>query len=185
MTVLQGSPYPGRVHVTSDLGAVAAAVRRARPTGAAGTALGAALAVASVVLVTQGRVLLHQCVVADGPLASLGVRLALLRSAAECPDGTLGLGSASQGAVLLLSVTAPLVAAHLLLAACGLGLGTVVRRGVAVAVLLLQRLLPAVPGPGTVVLPARVAVPAVGASLPLRGVGGHDPARPRRGPPVH
>jgi len=170
------------VHVTSDAGAVAAVVRRARP--AAVVALGAALAFASVVLVTQGRVLLHQCVVADGPFAALGVRLALLRSASECPDGTLGLGSASQGAVLLLSVTAPLLATHLLLTVCGLSLGAVARRGVAVAVAVASRLLPAVPALGAAGLPAGVDVPLQDRRPTLRRDRGHDPARPRRGPPA-
>lgn len=161
--------------------AVAPLARRAHVLGA----LGAVLAVTSVVLGAQGRVLLHQCLAADGPLAALGVRLAVLRSAAECPDGTLGLGATSSGAVLLLSVALPVVATHLLLAACGLGLGVVTRRAVdAVAALLATHLAPFV---GPAVLPdvpgrLRLAAPAAVRARPHDR--GHDPRHPRRGPPV-
>lgn len=75
----------------------------------------------------QGRLLLHGCLPADA-FGTLGVRLALLRDAAECPAGTYGLGAAPRGAVVLLSVALPVLALHLVLAACGLGLLTVVRR---------------------------------------------------------
>jgi len=169
------------VHVTSDLRTAAGLHARTRVTGA----LGAAVALASVVLGVQGRVLLHQCVTADGPLASLGVRLAVLRSAVECPDGTLGLGPASHGAVLLLSVAAPVVAAHLLLTAAGLGLGVVARRGLRAAARVAARLLPGPATAGLPVLAGRVA--AVPPALParVRHDRRHDPARPRRGPPAH
>lgn len=146
-------------------------------------ALGTVLAVLSVVLGTQGRVLLHQCVTADGPLAALGVRMAVLRSAAECPEGALGLGAASTGAVVLLSVALPVLATHLLLAACGLGLGVVTRR-LAVAV---RALLAAVLAPRAdmVARPAvvRGRAPAPAPRAHVRRDRGHDPARPRRGPP--
>ncbi|MBO3096283.1 hypothetical protein [Cellulomonas dongxiuzhuiae] len=148
-------------------------------------ALGTALAVLSVVLGVQGRVLLHQCVVADGPLAGLGVRMALLRSASECPDGALGLGAASTGAVLLLSVALPVVATHVLLTACGLGLGVVTRRGVvAVAALLASHLVPPLVVAGTPVPTARPLLLAGGPVVRVRRDRGHDPARPRRGPPA-
>jgi hypothetical protein len=147
-------------------------------------ALGTALAVLSVVLGAQGRVLLHQCVTADGPLAALGVRMAVLRSAAECPEGALGLGAASTGAVLLLSVALPVLAAHLLLAACGLGLGVVTRRvAVAVRALLAAVLVPRTDLPARAVV-ATGRVPAPEPWAHVRRDRGHDPARPRRGPPV-
>lgn len=160
--------------------AVAPVGRRAHVLGG----LGVVLAVASVVLGVQGRVLLHQCVAADGPLAALGVRLAVLRSAAECPDGALGLGAASTGAVLLLSLALPVVAVHVLLAACGLGLGVLARRGVAaVAALLASHLLPP---PDVAGMPV-AAAPSGTASgvVHVRRDRGHDPAHPRRGPPSH
>ncbi|GIG38854.1 hypothetical protein Cph01nite_06160 [Cellulomonas phragmiteti] len=148
-------------------------------------AFGTVLAVLSVLLGAQGRVLLHQCVVADGPFAALGVRMAVLRSAAECPDGTLGLGAASTGAVVLLSVALPVVAGHLLLTACGLGLGVAARRGVAaVGALLTSHLVPPVLVVGLPAAPARAAVPPSGPTVRGRPDHGHDPARPRRGPPA-
>lgn len=177
------------MRATSTVRAWGPAVRRAvlRAPGSAPAhltgALGAVLAAASVVLVTQGRVLLHGCVAADGPLAALGLRFAVLRSADECPEGTLGLGAASQGAVLLLSVAVPVVAAHLLLAACGLGLGVVARRAWSAAGRVLAAGLPrpllAVPAP--LPAPAGATVPDV--AVHVRRDRGHDPARPRRGPP--
>lgn len=148
-------------------------------------ALAVLLAAASVVLAAHGRVLLHQCVAADGPFASLGVRMAVLRSAAECPEGTLGLGAASTGAVLLLSVAIPVVVVHLLLAACGLGLGVVLRRGAAaVAALLVAHLLPPVAAVGLPVVAGRRVLPGAGPAVTVRRDRGHDPARPRRGPPA-
>lgn len=177
------------MRATAAVRAVALAVRHARVRPDVRPhllgAFAVLLCVLSVVLAAHGRVLLHQCVVADGPFASLGVRMAVLRSAAECPDGTLGLGVASTGAVLLLSVAVPVVVVHLLLAACGLGLGVALRRGaVAVAALLLVHLLRPV---AAAVLPAvagRPALPVAGAGVVVRHDRGHDPARPRRGPPV-
>ncbi|MBO0921748.1 hypothetical protein J1G42_13035 [Cellulomonas sp. zg-ZUI222] len=169
------------MHVTSDLRTAAGLHARAPVTGA----LGAAVAVASIVLGAQGRVLLHQCVTADGPLASLGVRLAVLRSAAECPDGTLGLGPASHGAVLLLSVAAPVVAAHLLLTAAGLGLGVVARRGLRAAARVAARLLPVPATTGLPAVPTRASAVPTGPPARVRRDRRHDPARPRRGPPAH
>ncbi|MBD7917299.1 hypothetical protein H9657_03275 [Cellulomonas sp. Sa3CUA2] len=184
------------MRATSTGRAVAPVVRRARSRPGSQVrpdllrthllgAVGTTLAVLSVVVGAQGRVLLHQCVVADGPLAALGVRMALLRSASECPDGALGLGSASTGAVLLLSVALPVVAAHVLLTACGLGLGVVARRGVAaVAALLASHLVPPVVVAGTPVPTARPLLLAGGPVVRVRRDRGHDPARPRRGPPA-
>jgi hypothetical protein len=147
--------------------------------------LGGVLAVVSVALGAQGRVLLHQCVSAEGPLAALGVRMAVLRSAAECPDGALGLGAVPAGAVLLLSVALPVVATHVLLTACGLGLGVVARRGVAAVVgLLASRLVPPVAVAGLPAVPSRPGTPTSGVAVRVRRDRGHDPARPRRGPPA-
>ncbi len=162
------------------------AVRGAVPAGRRAPVLGAlgvVLALASVLVATQGRVLLHQCVTADGPLAALGVRLAVLRSAVECPDGSLSFGAASQGAVLLLSVAVPVLAVHVLLAACGIGLGVAVRRGVAVvAAVLVRGVVPTAPVTVPLVVPARVRV--VGDVVaPVASCRALDPARPHRGPP--
>ncbi|ADG73590.1 hypothetical protein Cfla_0678 [Cellulomonas flavigena DSM 20109] len=177
------------MRATATVRAVAPVVRRARLRPDLRPHLLGALAVLlsalSVVLAAHGRVLLHQCVVADGPLASVGVRMAVLRSAVECPEGTLGLGAASTGAVLLLSVALPVVVLHLLLVACGLGLGVVLRRGAAaVASLLVAHLLPPVVAVGLPAVAERRALAGTGAGLRVPRDREHDPARPRRGPPV-
>ncbi|KQR12011.1 hypothetical protein [Cellulomonas sp. Leaf334] len=80
------------------------------------------LAGLAAVVAAQGRVLLHDCVSAAGVLGPLGLRLSVLRDAADCPEGAYGLGTVSQGAVVLLSVAAPVAALYLLLTVCGVGL---------------------------------------------------------------
>ncbi len=147
-------------------------------------ALGALLALATVLPNVLGRVVLHDCLVAEGPLAALGLRLAVLRSAVECPDGSFGFGATSQGAVLLLSVAVPVVLAHVVLSACGVGLGVVARRGVTVAAAVLSaRLAPhvALATPG---VPAGRPWTTVDAPVHVRRDRGHDPTRPHRGPPA-
>ena len=90
----------------------------------------AALAFAGLATVAagQGRVLLHDCVSAAGVLGPLGLRLSVLQDAADCPEGAYGLGAVSQGAVLLLSVAAPVAALYLLLTVCGVGLSALLVR---------------------------------------------------------
>jgi hypothetical protein len=82
----------------------------------------------AAVVAAQGRVLLHDCVSAAGVLGPLGLRLSVLRDAADCPDGAYGLGAVSQGAVVLLSVAVPVAALYLLLTACGVGLSALLVR---------------------------------------------------------
>ncbi|MFS0699460.1 hypothetical protein AB6N24_05755 [Cellulomonas sp. 179-A 4D5 NHS] len=143
------------------------------------------LAVALGVLVLQGRLLLHPCVSADGALGQLGVRLALLSSANDCPEGTLAVSdAATHGAILVLSVAAPVLVAHVVVAAFGAGLTALVVRAASSAGALLRVVL--------VRLPARPH----GASTPLRRlvvVGGPDVRppgsrglrlHPHRGPPL-
>lgn len=115
------------------------------------TAAGVLLTLAALVLV-QGRVALHSCLPA-GEFAPFGLQLALLRDAAQCPAGTYGLGSTSTGAVLVLSIGLPALAAHLVLAACGLGIRQVVGRCLTTVASAGRRTL--------VVTVARVHVPAV------------------------
>ncbi|UZN04058.1 hypothetical protein [Cellulomonas sp. S1-8] len=178
------------MRATSTVRAMAPVARRASPPPRAHLrahllgALGAALALASVVLGVQGRVLLHHCVTADGPLAALGVRMAVLRSAAECPDGAFGLGATAHGAVLLLSVAVPVLAVHVLLTACGLGLGVVTRRAVTTVVALLATHLVPTTTPGVVVPAVPGGASPVRADVAVRRDRGHDPARPHRGPPA-
>ncbi|MGW6130059.1 hypothetical protein ACWFNE_08550 [Cellulomonas sp. NPDC055163] len=143
------------------------------------------LAVALGVLVLQGRLLLHPCVSADGPLGQLGVRLALLSSANDCPEGTLAVSdAATHGAILVLSVAAPVLVAHVAAAAFGAGLTALVVRAASSAGELLRVVL--------VRLPARSHV----APAPLRRlvVVGEPDVRPpgtrglrlhpHRGPPL-
>ena len=89
----------------------------------------------------QGRVLLHDCVSAGGVLGPLGLRLSVLRDAADCPDGAYGLGTMSQGAVVLLSVAMPVAALYLLLTACGVGLSALLVRAARQVRLLVGRAL--------------------------------------------
>lgn len=104
--------------------------RRGPHLAAARLSLGAAVVLAGLaaVVAAQGRVLLHDCVSAAGVLGPLGLRLSVLRDAADCPEGAYGLGAMSQGAVVLLSVAAPVAALYLLLTACGIGLSALLLR---------------------------------------------------------
>jgi hypothetical protein len=87
----------------------------------------AVMAVAAAVA-AQGRVLLHDCVAAGGLLGPLGLRLSVLRDAADCPDGSYGLGSVAQGGVVLLSIALPVAALYLFLTACGVGMAALLVR---------------------------------------------------------
>lgn len=100
--------------------------RRSLPAGTLAALLGVVGALAVLAPVSQGRLMLHGCL-SPGVLSPLGVRLALLSDAADCPVGSYGLGAAPRGAVLLLSVAVPALVAHLALVACGLGVGGLAR----------------------------------------------------------
>lgn len=142
----------------------------------------AALA-AGIALSAQGRVVLHHCVRADGPLALAGVRLAVLESGADCPDGAWALGDVSRGAVVVLGVVVPVLLAHVLLAGTGLGLGAWVRRALRAARALLRTGLPVrTSTPGPLVVPARPAPPAP--RVRVRHDRGLVLVRPHRGPPA-
>lgn len=146
-----------------------------------GGILAGALTVAAVAVPAQGRVLVHRCVEAGGSWDDVAIRLALLRDASWCPDGSLGLGAAPTGVVVLLSVALPVLAVHLLAAASGIGLGALVVRAARVVARLVVRPIllsrvPAVPVPRHRVLVAHVAEarPPLGLLL----------ARPHRAPPL-
>ncbi|MBD3779797.1 MAG: hypothetical protein IE923_11110 [Micrococcales bacterium] len=101
-----------RTHLPAVLAALAAVAVLA-----AGTTTGAA------------RVVLHQCVRLDEPLAALGIRLSLLQDVADCPTGTLAVTpDPSHGAVLTLGLVLPVLAAHAALAAAGAGLTALLLR---------------------------------------------------------
>ena len=104
----------------------------------------AAIAIAGLagVVAAYGRVLLHDCVSAGGVLGPLGLRLSVLRDAADCPEGTYGLGVMSRGAVVLLSVAVPVAALYLLLTVCGVGLSALLVRTARQVRLLVGRVLP-------------------------------------------
>ena len=104
-------------------------------------AVAVAFAGLAAVVAAQGRVLLHDCVSAAGVLGPLGLRLSVLRDAADCPEGTYGLGTMSQGAVVLLSVAAPVASLYLLLTACGVGLSALLVRAARQVRLLVGRAL--------------------------------------------
>jgi hypothetical protein len=104
-------------------------------------AAAAVLAGVAAVLAVHGRVLLHDCVSAAGVLGPLGLRLSVLRDAADCPEGAYGLGTMSQGAVVLLSVAAPVAALYLVLTACGVGLSALLVRAARQVRLLVGRAL--------------------------------------------
>ncbi len=131
-----------------------------------------------------GRVLLHACTTADGPLAMLGVRLALLQGGADCPDGTLAMGPADpRGAVLVLSLAVPVLAAHVALGACGLGLTAIMVRVAGAAAQVLAGALHRLPSAMASIVPRRPAPAAgPGPAARLRSVRLASPLR--RGPPL-
>lgn len=140
-------------------------------------------ALAALALALSGRVLLHQCVAAVG-LGPWGVRMSVLQDAADCPDGTYAFGPAASGAVLLLSVAAPLVVAHLVLAAGGVGASVVVARAARTAARLLRRCAPRVDEGTVLVVAGRGAGRPVERDVaPLRS-SALVAVLPVRGPPV-
>lgn len=104
-------------------------------------AVAIAFAGLAAVVAAHGRVLLHDCVSAAGVLGPLGLRLSVLRDAADCPEGTYGLGTMTQGAVVLLSVAAPVASLYLLLTVCGVGLSALLLRAARQVRLLVGRAL--------------------------------------------
>ncbi|MBO9553019.1 hypothetical protein [Cellulomonas sp.] len=137
--------------------------------------------VVGLALAAQGRVLLHQCLPAGG-LGPWGVGMAVLRDASECPEGSYALGSVTSGAVVLLSVAVPVLVAHLLAAACGLGLSAAVVAALRAVPGLLRTLVRPVAEPvALVVRRARADVPDGPARPHARLLVVHLPVR---GPPA-
>jgi hypothetical protein len=174
------TPYPERMTAPRPRARVGVPSRRA------------GLAVASVAVVAvlgalalPGRIALHQCVSADGALGPLGLRLALLRNAADCPDGTVAFTPLARGGVVvLLSVSVPVLLFHLALGAGGLGLSAVLVRAVRSAAGVLAAALPRVPRAtvGVVGRVRRFVAPVEVRSL--RSIAAVLAAHPHRGPPV-
>lgn len=146
-------------------------------------ALAAALTVAALVVSAQGHVLLHRCVEAGGSWTDTALSLALLRDTTACPEGTLGLGSVTDGAVVLMSVALPVLAAWALAATLGISLGAVVARAARVVVGLVGRWVHR-PRPVVALPVARRPLAPVAAPPPLGPSLGLLVARPHRAPPL-
>lgn len=133
------------------------------------------------------RVLVPQCLVIDGPVATLGMRLLLLQDISDCPQGSLAVAPGlSQGLVLAVGLLLPVLAAHAAIGALGFGLIALVTRGARVAAAMLESVLPArrVPAPADRVRShAGLGILVGDRSAPLSsGVPGE--CHPLRGPPV-
>jgi hypothetical protein len=155
------------------------------PAGPLLTAVASLLALGAALWLGAARTVVHHCLTIDGPLALLGVRLTLLRDAADCPTGTLALTpAASHGAVLALGLVLPVAAAHAALGAVGLGLAALLLRASRTARAVLGSVVRALPRP-TAPRPVRAARLA-----PVWRAGSPRPAvlaralHPHRGPPV-
>ena len=80
-------------------------------------------------LANGAHVVLRACLPGQGSLGGLGLRLALLRTSADCPEGALVLGGTStRGALVLVSIAVPTLVGHLLAAACGLSASALLAR---------------------------------------------------------
>jgi len=119
------------------IGAFARARRPVLPLAALG-----GLVLFTAAVAAQGRVILHDCVSSSGVFGSLGLRLAVLKDVADCPEGSYGLGGVSRGAVLLLSVALPVLVGYALLTACGVGLSALLVRAALRARSMLLAVLP-------------------------------------------
>lgn len=165
--------YP--VPMTARHRPVAAAARPVLAAVAGGLAL-----VVGALTAASTRLLLHGCVEAHGALGVVGLRLNVLRRAAECPDGTLGAGPTSTSAVLLLSIALPVLLAYVALGLGGFGALAVVARVGAVLRHLVRRVVVRLPRVHVISrplpFPAHLVARPVGRVL-VEGIA-------RRGPPV-
>ena len=112
----------------------------------------------------------------------MALRLAVLQDAADCPEGSYGMGTVSRGAVLLLSVALPVLVGYALLAACGVGLSALVVRAARQARVLLRSVLPRLRADATSTpRPTAAPAPAGRSAVPRARVLVGSIAR--RGPP--
>ena len=162
---------------------------RARIGATAGRAVVFVTAAAGIGLleatVLPARIVLHQCVSTGGTLGLLGLRLDLLRSAADCPDGAFAFTPLARGGVVvLLSIALPVLLAHLALGAGGLGLTTALLRTVRSTVGVLAAVLPRVPHASAIVSWPAPPLPAPLGAMLRCTTADVFAAHPRRGPPV-
>lgn len=120
------SPYPGpmsEARVEARIGA-----RRAVPRAPLVGALLGAVAL-GVALVGPAQVVLHGCVPGEGRLGWLGLRMALLRTSVDCPEGALAWGgSSADSAIVVISVAVPTLAVHALAVASGVSVSALLAR---------------------------------------------------------
>ncbi|WP_454085633.1 hypothetical protein [Georgenia sp. Marseille-Q6866] len=133
---------------------------RTRPLARPGLLMAVAALLPALAALLSGTVHVTRCVSVPGGIAHVGLNLALLRPAAECPTTGVALGGESEQvltAVVLLTV--PMLLLHAGVLAGSWGVGAVVRRSLA----RLARLTPwhRQPAPRPVVVPARLGT-AVG-----------------------
>ncbi len=148
------------------------------------TAVAAVAALAGGAWSGIARAVADVCVHLDGPLAAVGLRLALVQDVADCPTGTLALVPApSQGLVLVAALALPVLAASSALGAVVALLAGAVLRAVRTARDVLGSVVRA--------LPRAAAVAVAGPpAAPVRAVGHRLPSalaralHPHRGPPV-
>lgn len=146
-------------------------------------ALAAALMVAAVAVASQGHVLLHRCVQAGGSWADSALSLALLRDTPACPQGSLGLGVLPSGAIVVMSVALPVVAAWVLAAALGVSLTALVVRAARLLVGLVGRWVRLPRRHAALPVADRVRAAAVVPAVPPTALG-LLVARPHRAPPL-
>jgi hypothetical protein len=128
-----------------------------------------------------GQVVLHECVPGDGPLGVLGLRVALLRASAVCPDGTFAVGP---GRGVVASVALGTLLLFLALLGGGMGLTGALSRAAHSARAMLSAMLPVRPAdPSRATPPARLRS-VVGAAQQVASQMLLGPAHPRRGPPA-
>ena len=148
-----------------------------------GFALAAALAVAAAVVSSQGHVLLHRCVQVGGSWTGTALSLAVLRDTSSCPDGSLGLGVLPGGAIVVISVVLPVIAAWAAAAALGISLTALVVRA--------ARLVAGLVGRWVRLPRRRAALPVADRALAVAVTPAAPPAarallvaRPHRAPPL-
>jgi len=134
-------------------------------------------------LVGPAQLVLHHCVAGAGPVGWLGLRLALLRGSADCPDGALAVGgTGAHSALVVVSVALPTLVAHVLAVAGGVSLSALLSRAASGVRVVLRAVGFRLPGaPRAPWIAAVLVAGAALAGVPARIVTGRHGDR---GPPV-